>query len=58
MKFYHKYGMKLCLLTFNTSISVVAFTTCYSHLKLHHQTLDSLVTKFSTLTDSDIYWAK
>ena len=42
----------------NTSISVVAFTTCYAHLKLHHQTLDSLVTKFSTLTDSDIYWAK
>ena len=31
---------------------------CYAHLKLHHQTLDSLVTKFSTLTDSDIYWAK
>ena len=58
MKFYHKHGMKLCLLTFNTSISVVAFTTCYAHLKLHHQTLDSLVTKFSTLTDSDIYWAK
>lgn len=58
MKYCHKYGMKLCLLTFNTSISVVAFTTCYSHRKLHHQTLDSLVTKFSTLTDSDIYWAK
>ena len=61
--------MKLWLLTFKAdagsvnnveqhSISVVAFTTCWVHLKLHQDTLDSLLTTFSTFTDSDIYWAK
>ena len=61
----NKPGMKLWLVTFirhmlavfkmpnNTSISVVAFTTCWVHLKLHQETLDSLFTTFSTLTDSD-----
>ena len=59
--------MKLWLLTFirhmlavlkmpnNTSISVIAFTTCWAHLKLHQETLDSLFTTFSTLKDSGVY---
>ena len=61
----NKPGMQLWLLTFirhmmvafkmpnNTSTSVIAFTTCWVHLKLHQETPNSLFTTFSTLTDSD-----
>ena len=42
----------------NASISVAAFSTCWSNLELHHGILDYLVTTFFPLTDSVVCQAK
>ena len=42
----------------NASISVAAFSTCWSNLELHHSILDYLVTTFFPLTNSAVCQAK